>query len=148
MDILKYKNYEGTAELDMARGVCRGKVLFIADLVTYEASRPSELIKEFEAAVDDYLETCLQVGKEPSQPFKGSFNVRIDPALHRAAALRALAEKTSLNAVVGLALDRFLNVKAEVNHNVRITLVSKDSEMTSFAAVASGETQWETLNVH
>ena len=34
MDILKYKDYEGTAELDMSRGVCRGKILFINDLVT------------------------------------------------------------------------------------------------------------------
>jgi hypothetical protein len=38
MDILKYKDYEGTAELDMSRGVCRGKILFINDLVTYADS--------------------------------------------------------------------------------------------------------------
>jgi predicted HicB family RNase H-like nuclease len=62
---LKYKDYEGTAELDMARGVCRGKALFIDDLVTYEAAPPSNLQSEFEAAVDDYLETCAVVGKEP-----------------------------------------------------------------------------------
>jgi hypothetical protein len=27
-DALKYKNYEGTAELDLARGICRGKRFF------------------------------------------------------------------------------------------------------------------------
>lgn len=69
-DVLKYKNYEGSAELDIARGVCRGKVLFIADLVTYEAALPNELQQAFEMAVDDYIETCEQVGKEPTQPFK------------------------------------------------------------------------------
>ncbi|HEX8610226.1 MAG TPA: hypothetical protein VF800_02985 [Telluria sp.] len=37
MSILKYKSYEGSAELDMARGVCRGKILFISGLVTYKA---------------------------------------------------------------------------------------------------------------
>ncbi len=58
MDVLKYKDYEGTAELDMERKVCRGKILFIDDLVTYEADTPAKLQHEFEAAVDDYIETC------------------------------------------------------------------------------------------
>jgi predicted HicB family RNase H-like nuclease len=70
MNLLKHKNYEGSAKLDVARGVCRGKVLFIADLVTYEAALPNELQQAFEMAVDDYIETCEQVGKEPTQPFK------------------------------------------------------------------------------
>ena len=38
----------------MTRSVCRGKILFIDDLVTYEAASPATLQKEFEAAVDDY----------------------------------------------------------------------------------------------
>ena len=80
MDILKYKDYEGSAELDMACGVCRGKVLFIDDLVTYESASPTELQKEFVAAVDDYLETCLSLGKEPLRPFRGLFNVRVAPS--------------------------------------------------------------------
>ena len=41
----------------MSRQVCRGKILFISDLVTYEAQSPVELQKEFELAVDDYIET-------------------------------------------------------------------------------------------
>ncbi len=57
MDILKYKGYEGTSELDMEQKVCRGKILFINDLVTYKAESPKELHQEFESAVDDYLET-------------------------------------------------------------------------------------------
>ncbi len=60
---LKYKSYEGSAELDLARGVIGGKVLFITDLVTYEAASPRELQQAFEMAVDDYIETCELVGK-------------------------------------------------------------------------------------
>jgi predicted HicB family RNase H-like nuclease len=108
MDILKYKDYEGSAELDMSRGVCRGKILLIDDLVTYEASTPTELQMEFEAAVDDYLETCTMLGKAPSRPFRGMFNVRVAPALHRAASLRAAAEQVSLNDVVVRALSEFV----------------------------------------
>lgn len=116
MDILKYKDYEGTAELDMVRGVCRGKILFINDLVTYEASQPSELQKEFEAAVDDYIETCADLGREPQKSLKGQFNVRIPQELHKASTLRALTEGVSLNDVVVRALDAYINIRGEINH--------------------------------
>lgn len=108
MSILKYKDYEGTAELDMSREVCRGKILFINDLVVYEAATPAQLQTEFEAAVDDYLETCKSLGREPQKPLKGQFNVRMPPALHRAVALRAAEENASLNDVVVRAVDAFL----------------------------------------
>lgn len=148
MDILKYKDYEGSAELDMARGVCRGKVLFIDDLVTYESASPTELQKEFEAAVDDYLETCLSLGKEPLRPFRGLFNVRVAPSLHRAAALRAVADAVSLNDVVVRALDAFLNVRADVNHNIRVTLQTPDGPIKTVTSVATGKPQWGTAHVH
>lgn len=109
MDILKYKDYEGTAELDMSRGVCRGKILFINDLVTYEAKTPAQLQAAFNAAVDDYLDTCASLGRQPQKPLKGLFNVRMPPALHKAAALRAAEENASLNDVVVRAVDAFLN---------------------------------------
>jgi len=149
VDILKYKDYEGTAELDMTRGICRGKVLFIDDLVTYESASPADLQKEFEAAVDDYLETCAMLGKEPLRPFRGLFNVRVTPAIHRSATLRAVADGVSLNDVVVRALDTFLNVRADVNHNIRVTLESTEgSPIKTFTSVASGKPQWGTAHVH
>lgn len=148
MDILKYKDYEGSAELDMARGVCRGKLLFIDDLVTYEAASPKGLQREFEAAVDDYLETCLSVGKEPLRPFRGLFNVRVAPSLHRAAALRAATDAVSLNDVVVRALDAFLNARADVNHNIRVTLETPGGPTTTVTSVATGKPQWGTAHVH
>lgn len=149
MDILKHKDYEGTAELDMTRGVCRGKVLFIDDLVTYESASPADLQKEFEAAVDDYLETCAMLGKEPLRPFRGLFNVRVTPAIHRSATLRAVADGVSLNDVVVRALDTFLNVRADVNHNIYVTLESTDgSSIKTFTSVASGKPRWGIAHVH
>ena len=108
MDLMHYKGYEGTAEVDLARRVCRGRILFIDDLVTYESRTPDRLQREFEAAVDDYIETCVEVGKEPQRPFKGLFNVRVPPALHRAAVLRATREGVALNEVVVKALSEYL----------------------------------------
>lgn len=148
MDILKYKDYEGTAELDMSRRVCRGKILFIDDLVTYEARSPAELQREFEVAVDDYIETCATLGREPQKPLKGQFNVRIPPALHKAAVLRALADNVSLNDVVVRALDAFVNVRADINHNVRVTLDIPEESMKTLVSSASAQTRWGTARAH
>lgn len=114
MNILKYKDYEGSAEIDMDRGVCLGKILFIDDLVTYEATSPSELQAEFQAAVDDYVQTCADLGRKPQKPLKGQFNVRVSPELHKAVALQALSENVSLNDVVVRSLASFVN-KREVD---------------------------------
>jgi hypothetical protein len=67
------------------------------------------LHKQFEEAVDDYIETCAQIGKEPQKPFKGLFNVRIKPELHRVAVKKATYEGTSLNDVVSKALEIYLS---------------------------------------
>jgi len=141
VDILKYGEYEGTAELDMDRHVCRGKILFIDDLVTYEAASPGDLQKEFQAAVDDYIETCAFLGREPQKPFKGLFNVRVSPALHRAIALRAMADGVSQNDVAVRALDAFVNTKAAVNH-VQVTLNVPTESLKTLASSVSAPEQW------
>ena len=61
MEIIKYKDFEGSVETDIERYCCRGKVLFIDDLVTYESDTLQGLQKQFEEAVDDYIEfKCVQ----------------------------------------------------------------------------------------
>lgn len=147
MDILKFKGYEGTAELDMDRHVCRGKILFIDDLITYEAASPAELQKEFEAAVEDYIETCAALGRDPQVPLKGQFNVRVPPPLHKALTLRALQDGASLNDVVVRALDAFVGINADVNHKVTLTLNVSESSIKRFVSSTS-EQQWGGLSVH
>ena len=109
MNILEYKGYHGTVETDLARGVMRGKLLFISDLVSFEAETLPQLRQEFEEAVDDYLGTCAQLGRVPQQPASGSFNVRVGAERHRAAQIRALADGTSLNVVISRALDCYVS---------------------------------------
>ena len=109
MPTLQYKDFEGSAEIDTDTLVCRGKILYIDDLVTYQANSPANLVREFHASVDDYLETCALVGKIPQKPCKGQFNVRVTQELHRQAQRRATLDETSLNAVVASALDSYLS---------------------------------------
>nr|WP_315261059.1 type II toxin-antitoxin system HicB family antitoxin [uncultured Duganella sp.] len=117
MHILKYKGYEGSAEIDMDLRVCRGKILFVTDLITYQAPSPSELQNEFEAAVDDYLDTCKALNRSPEKPLKGSFNVRVKPELHKAAFIRAVRENSSMNDIVVQALTAYLETDKAVMHN-------------------------------
>jgi predicted HicB family RNase H-like nuclease len=151
MDILKYKGYEGTAELDMTRGVCRGKILLINDLVTYESSAISELQREFEAAVDDYIETCSALGREPQIALKGQFNVRVTPKLHRDLSIRAVHDGVSLNDVVNRACEAFVCQKeVNHNHNHKFTLTVDVDEMATLTRVASTATgvNWGEAKAH
>ena len=120
MEILKYKGYEGSTELDVARGICRGKILLINDLVTYESDSIKGLQNAFEEAVEDYLQTCDELGRTPRVPLKGQFNVRVSPAVHKELVLRAVQEEVSLNEIVSRACEAFVyqrDVNDNHNHN-------------------------------
>ena len=98
MNMLEYKGYLGTVEYSAEDHCLYGKLAFIRDLVNYEAVNVDQLESEFKTAVDDYLTDCKRLGRKPNVPFKGSFNVRTSPDLHRAAVLASGSH--SLNAFV------------------------------------------------
>jgi len=95
--VFKYEGQLGSAELDIKRGYLYGKLLYINDLITYEAASVPELEKEFQAAVDEYLEDCNDLGVEPNKPFNGGFNVRAGEELHRQMVFEAAERGVSLN---------------------------------------------------
>jgi len=107
--LLSHKGYHGSIEPSLEDGVLNGQVLFIVEKITYQASTVSEMQRAFEAAVDRYLTSCLERAISPERPFKGQFNVRIAPDLHKSAAIRAEQEQTSLNNVVVSALRQYLD---------------------------------------
>jgi len=122
---LEYKGYQGSAEFDLKTGVLFGKILFVTDLVTYEAETVPALENEFHLAVDDYLETCQQLGRNPQQPCSGIFNVRVGPDLHRAAVIKAQKEGVKLNAVMVSALEQYLSdatIKHAHTHDHTVTV--------------------------
>jgi len=65
----QYKGYFGTAEVNVVDNILFGKLLFINDIVTYVADSPEKLKVAFEEAVDDYLQTCAELGDEPNAPY-------------------------------------------------------------------------------
>ena len=104
MSTFSYKGYTGSIEARPEDGCLYGKVLFVNDLVTYEAQTIPELEKEFKKSVDDYLDACKKLGREPVKQFKGSFNVRIGKELHKEAALFAAILGITLNEYIKLAV--------------------------------------------
>ncbi len=105
MNTMKYKKYIGSVEVSLEDNVLHGKLLHIKDLVTYEASSPAELEQAFHDAVDDYVADCAEDGVEADVPFKGSFNVRVSPGLHRKLAMSAHAKDCTMNDYVKTVLE-------------------------------------------
>jgi len=97
MKNLEYKGYSGSIEYSKEDDLLYGKVLGIKGLISYEGKTGHELEADFIEAISDYLADCKRDGVEPEKPFKGSFNVRISPKLHKTAALLAMEDKMSLN---------------------------------------------------
>lgn len=105
---LHYKGYSAKPEFSAEDRIFYGKVLGISDLVDFYTEDAKELVNEFHQAVDDYLEFCKDIGKEPQKAYSGSFNVRITPELHRKAVLCAQAEGMTLNKLVDTAIRCYL----------------------------------------
>jgi len=105
----EYKGYLGSAEIDTENNVLFGKLLFISDLISYQGTSTKSLRHSFEEAVDSYLEMCEELGDEPDQPCKGSFNIRVGPELHRKLNLSARAEGLGLNEYICQALSTAVN---------------------------------------
>lgn len=117
-NMLKFKGYFGSVEFSLEDKVLYGKIQCVNDLVTYEAENLEDLQAAFEDAVDDYLETCKALNKEPEKPMSGTFNVRIGPDLHKKAYLAACNEKTTLNDFVKTAIEEKLTVKKEIHLHI------------------------------
>jgi len=115
---VEYKGFLGSVEFDPEAGVLHGRIEFIEDLVTFEGTTVPMVVREFKAAVDDYLATCKEVGREPDVPFKGTFNVRVGPELHKRAAMAAKRSDRSLNDFVKEAVERCLENEGLVMRHV------------------------------
>lgn len=103
-NLLSYKNYNGTVEYSKEDRCLFGKVVGIKSLLSYEGNSVQELENDFENVIDEYLDDCEERNVEPELPFKGVFNVRISPELHRNLAVYALENGKSLNAAVEEAI--------------------------------------------
>ena len=107
--IIEYKGYIGNVEFSPEDMVFFGKVQGIRSLISYKGTNAVELVNDFHAAVDDYLESCERYGVKPETAYKGTLNVRLGTDTHRRAAIYALSHDQSLNSFIELAVQEKLN---------------------------------------
>lgn len=105
---MEYKGYVGSIEFSEKNEVFYGKVMGVHALISYEGATARELIADFHNAVDAYLDLCQTQEIEPEKAYKGSFNVRISPELHKQAVICATAQQISLNNFVENALKNYV----------------------------------------
>lgn len=105
-DILQYKDYIGSVHFNADDEVFFGKIEGIDDLVSFEGNNVIDLKHAFEEAVDDYLSLCKETGKKTEKSYKGSFNIRIAPELHKKAKLLAIMQGISLNQFIQKAVEQ------------------------------------------
>lgn len=94
---MSYKGYSARVEYDDEDGIFVGRIAGIRDGVGFHADSVAELREAFHDAVEDYLETCASIGKEPQKAFSGQMMFRVNPDLHRRAAIAAELAGKSLN---------------------------------------------------
>ncbi|MCE5255778.1 MAG: type II toxin-antitoxin system HicB family antitoxin [Spirochaetaceae bacterium] len=104
-DVLTYKEYMGSVHFNAEDEVFYGKIEGIEDLVSFEGKSVDELKEAFEAAVDDYMDICKRTNKDIEKSYKGNFNVRIPPELHRRIKRTAVRMGISLNQFMQKAVE-------------------------------------------
>lgn len=132
-NIRRYKGYFTAIQCDFESGVLWGKIEGIDDLITFEGDTIPEVTAAFEESVDDYLDYCAQIGKQPEKAYSGSFNVRVPSELHKAAAERAFVDGKTLNQVVATALESYLKPAQAID----LTQWQRSANFTQYAATSS-----------
>lgn len=146
---LEYKDYLGSVEVDVAQGILYGKLLFLRDVVSYHSEDVASIETAFRAAVDDYLQTCDQLGEQPDVPCKGSLNVRVGPELHKKAAVAAHLEDISLNEWIKSAfVSKLDNSKtaATIESASKGKQIYLESSFEEEAYISHGDMEWQPQN--
>lgn len=97
MSGLNYKGFVGIVAFDPDDLILTGRIAGINDVVGFHGRNGQDVIASFHEAVDDYIEACAKIGKEPERPYSGKVMLRVDPAVHAQAALAAELAGKSLN---------------------------------------------------
>ncbi len=66
-------------------------------VISFHGETVTELRREFETAIEDYLLDCTEQGLAPEKPVSGKIMLRVPPEVHGAALVAAQASGKSLN---------------------------------------------------
>lgn len=105
MSLLNYKGYTGSVEFSQEDNCLYGKVLGMKkDCISYEGETVSELVSDFEEAVDEYLSCCKARGVKPAKPYSGRLVLRMPSDLHSRVATTAAGLGMTINGFINTAI--------------------------------------------
>ncbi len=97
MNTMTYKGYSARIGYDDEERIFTGRLAGIRDGVGFHADNVEALLAAFRDSVDDCIQTCAKIGKEPQKSYSGQMMFRVSPDVHRKAALAAELSGKSLN---------------------------------------------------
>ncbi len=103
---MTYKGYSAFIQYSQGDACLVGRVIGITDVIGFHGDSITEMKMAFEEAIDDYLETCQKLNRDPNKPFSGRFNVRLEPQTHAKLVVKAAQKNQSLNQFVRETLER------------------------------------------
>ncbi len=106
MSMMNYKGFSARIEYSDEDGCFIGRVAGIQDVIGFHGQSVAKLRAAFKESIDDYLETCARVGKQPNKPYSGQFRLRLSPDLHARVALAAESKGKSLNTLIADLIER------------------------------------------
>ncbi len=118
-DVMKYKEFIGSVHYSAEDETFYGKLEGIDDLIMFEGVSVKELNFAFMEAVQDYKDLCKLAGKQVNKSYKGSFNIRIKPELHKKAARRSVELGLSLNQLVEKAIADLLQASGDNSYDTK-----------------------------
>jgi UDP-N-acetylmuramate-alanine ligase len=71
---MEYNGYHAKVEFDQEDQIFIGHVLGINDSLNFHGESVKELTQSMHDCIDNYLDYCQKIGKEPEREYKGTFN--------------------------------------------------------------------------
>ena len=105
---IEYNGYLGSVEYSAADEVFFGRIVGITDHITYDGDSVQSLKRCFEEAVEDYIDSCSELGKEPEKSYNGRLEVLVSPDLHRKLIELSIQCNQPINTTVEEALSRLV----------------------------------------
>lgn len=108
-NIMKYKGYWAEIKYSDEDECFCGSIDGLKNVsISFEGETVKELKKDFKDAINSYLQTCKELGKEPEKQCKGSLNVRLGTELHTKAKMKSIEKKISINELIKEAVVAYL----------------------------------------
>lgn len=123
--MMEYKGYHASVDFDADDMLFVGKVFGIADSLNFHGTSVDELEQMFHRSIDNYLEMCAKYGRKPDKEYRGNFNIRMSPDLHRALALEAKNQNKTLNQYVVGILENHMNNRDNIKETISICYINE-----------------------